>query len=212
MGKLSFVLLAVSIVIVQTPCRAGDQVASDTTLRKSNVTYYFMFGMGAMIGCEQCKTTGTTASFTTSMVHGVRIGRKGSVGVGIAFDAYENWKTLPLFGSASWDLFGKNNKVFVQLNYGYGSAWINKDDAKAYGYKRSTGGKMINPLLGYRIQSGNIRLLFSVGYKFQRVFSNFDYPTYYAYPTYASFVPPPSTKVIRMDMSRFVIGMAVGWK
>ena len=210
MRKIVIVLFAASIV--QTAL--GGQVVSDTSLRKSNVTYYFTFGMGAMIGCEQCKVTGTTASFTTSMVHGVRIGRKGSVGAGIGFDAYENWKTLPLFGSASWDLFGKSNKVFVQLNYGYGSAWINKADAKAYGYKRSDGGKMINPSLGYRIQSGNMRVHFTVGYKFQRVFSSFDYPTYYyPYPTYDNFAPlPASTKVIRIDMSRFVVGMAIGWK
>jgi hypothetical protein len=207
-----FILLLVA-TIVQTARGARGQVAADTSLRKSNLTYYFSFGMGAMIGCEQCKATGTTASFTTSMVHGVRIGRKGSVGAGVAFDAYENWKTLPLFGSASWDLFGKSNKVFVQLNYGYASAWINKADAMAYGYKSSTGGKMINPLLGYRIQSGNVRILFSVGFKFQRVFSSYNYPTYYAYPTYASFAPlPPNTKVIRMDMSRLAVGMGISWK
>ena len=208
MKKLFIVLLVASIV--QTARAAGGRVASDSSLRKSKVTYYFTFGMGTMMGCEKCQATGPTASFTTSMVHGVRIGRKGSVGAGIGFDAYENWKTLPLFGSASWDLFGKRNKVFVQLNYGYASAWINKD-ATAYGYKRSEGGKMINPLLGYRIQSGNVRILFSVGYKFQRVFSSYDYPTSYA--TYDSFAPlPPSTKEIRMDMNRFVMGMAIGWK
>jgi hypothetical protein len=117
-----------------------------------------------------------------------------------------------VFGSASWDLFGKKNKVFVQMNYGYAGAWINKD-MKDYGYKGSEGGKMINPLLGYRIQSGNVRLLFSLGYKVQRVFSRFDYPTYYAYPTYDKFAPlPASTKEIRIDMNRFVVGMAVGWR
>ena len=165
-----------------------------------------------MIGCEQCRATGKTASFTTSLVQGVRIGRKGSIGAGIGLDAYENWKTVPLFGSASWDLFGKRNKVFVQLDYGYAGAWINKD-AQGYGYKKSEGGKMINPLLGYRIQSGNIRFSFSAGYKFQRVFSTYDYPTYNIYPMYYAYPTlTPGTKEIRTDMNRFVVGMAIGWK
>ena len=208
--KKLFIFLLVAF-IVQTARGARSQVASDSSLKRSKVTYYFTFGMGAMIGCEQCHTTGKTASFTTSMVHGMRIGR-AAVGVGLGFDAYENWKTLPLFGSGSFDLFGKRNKVFVQLNYGYASAWVNKD-VQAFGYKKSEGGKMIHPLLGYRIQSGNARILFSAGYKFQRVLSTYDYPTYYPYPTYDSFAPlPPSTKEIRMDMNRFVISMAVGWK
>jgi hypothetical protein len=166
--------------------------------------------MGAMLGCQQCHATGPTASFTTSLVQGVHIGKKGSMGAGIAFDAYENWKTLPLFGSASWDLFGKKNKFFVQLNYGYAGAWINKD-GKTYGYKKSEGGKMINPLLGYRIQSGTVRIIFSAGYKFQRVFATYDYPTYHSDPIYSSFALPPSTTVVRVDMNRFVMGMAVGW-
>ncbi len=210
MQKLLIILLA--IFLVQSARAAGSPVRSDSSARKNRVTYYFTFGMGTIIGCEQCHATGPTAGFTMSMVHGVRIGRKGSLGAGIGFDAYEHWKTLPMFGSASWDLFGKRNKVFVQLNYGYAGAWINKDAAKSYGYTRSEGGKMINPLLGYRIQSGNLRMLFSVGYKFQRVFSDYDYPTYYAYPT-ESFAPlPPNTREIRIDMNRLVVGMAIGWK
>jgi hypothetical protein len=207
--KVFILLLAISLVRTG---RAAGPVRSDSSVRKNSVAYYFSFGMGAMIGCEQCRATGKTASFTTSLVQGVRLGKKGSMGAGIGFDAYENWKTMPLFGSASWDLFGKRNKVFVQLDYGYAGAWINKD-VQGYGYKKSEGGKMVNPLLGYRIRSGNVRFLFSLGYKFQRVFSFYNNPTvdifpeFYAYPNLA-----PSTREIRTDMNRFVVGMAIGWK
>jgi len=207
--KLFVILLVVSVV--RTALAVEGTVPSDSSARKRKVSYFFAFGMGAMIGCEQCHATGTNASFSTSVVQGVRIG-KGSMGAGIGLDVYESRKTLPLFGSASWDLFGKKNKVYVQLNYGYAGAWVNKD-AKAYGFKSSEGGKMLNPFLGYRIQSGNVRMLFSVGYKFQRVFSRYEYPVYYANPTYDSFaLLPPSTKEIRMDMNRFVVAMAIGWR
>jgi len=210
MQKKIFILLLVTC-LVRTG-RAASLVGSDSSVRRSGVAYYFTFGMGAMIGCEQCRATGTTASFTTSLVQGVRIGRKGSIGAGIGFDAYENWKTVPLFGSASWDLFGKRNKVFVQLDYGYAGAWINKD-AQGYGYKKSVGGKVIHPVLGYRIQSGNVRFSFSAGYKFQRVFSRYDYPTYNIFPEYYAYPAlSTGTKEIRTDMNRFVVGMAIGWR
>ena len=190
-------------------CSAGSPAASDSTLRRNKPVYYFTFGMGGMIGCEQCKVNSPSINFTTSTVHGVRFG-KGSIGAGLGFDSYDNWKTVPLFGSASWDLFGKNNKVFVQLNYGYGMAWINKEN-RPFGSTDGRGGKMINPSIGYRMQSGNVKINFSMGYKFQRVFSTYNY--YYPYPTYDSFMPYPGTSTeIRRDMNRWVIGMAVGWK
>ena len=208
MLKKIFILLLLVTSLVRTG-RAASTVGSDSSVRRSGVAYYFTFAMGAMIGCERCRATGKTASFTTSLVQGVRIGRKGSIGAGIGFDAYENWKTVPLFGTASWDLFGKTNKVFVQLDYGYAGAWINKD-AQGYGYKKSEGGKVIHPLLGYRIQSGNVRFSFSAGYKFQRVFSSYDYPTYNIFPEYYAYFT--SGTKIRMDMNRFVVGMAIGWR
>jgi hypothetical protein len=199
--KIPFIVLLLALA-AQVGCAVGNPAASDSTLRRNKPAYYFTFGMGAMISRPN-------VNFTTSSVHGVRFGR-ASIGAGIGFDAYDGWKTVPLFGSASWDLFGKNNKVFIQLNYGFGAAWIKKE-ARPFGYAKSQGGKMINPSLGYRMQSGNLRIHFSMGYKFQRVFSTYD--NYYPYPTFDSFMPyPANTTEIRMDMNRWVIGMAVGWR
>ena len=183
----------------------------DTAALRKRINYFFTFGMGSMIGCNQCSGTGKVASFTTSTVHGFRIGKRLSLGAGIGFDSYENWKTLPLFGATTWDLFGKKNSVFLQLKYGYAYAWIN-NQAKEYGYKSDQGGKMVNPSLGYRISYGDMRLSFSLGYKFQRVFSNYEVPIWNSCP-YCAFVSLPSQKKeVRTDMNRFVFDMTIGWK
>ncbi len=182
---------------------------TDSTTLKKKVSYFFTFGMGAMIGCNACQSTGNVANFTTSSVHGIQIGKRLSLGAGVGFDSYENWKTMPIFGSASFDLFGRKNKIFSQMNYGYSFAWIN-NGAKEYGYKNDRGGEMINPSLGYKIKAGTVRLSFSIGYKFQRVFSHYEYPQWLNYEI--SSVNISNIKEIRTDMNRIVLGMTVGWK
>ena len=204
MKKVFFIWMAV--LLGTAACAEKRVTTADSTALKKRISYFFTLGMGPMIGCNQCQRTGKVASFAASTVHGVRIGKRLFLGAGIGFDSYENWKTLPLFGSASWDLFGKKNKVSVQLDYGYSFAWIN-NAAKEYGYKRDRGGEIFNPSLGYRINYGAARLSFSIGYKFQRVFS------YYEYPIYNSFLPVygPNTRETRTDMNRIVLAMTVGW-
>ena len=186
-------------------------VDRDSTAIRKRTNYFFTFGMGSIIGCNQCKITGKVASLSASTVHGVRVGKRLSLGAGIGFDSYENWKTLPLFGAAAWDLFGNKNKVFLQFRYGYAYAWIN-NQAKEYGYKSDQGGKMISSSLGYKISYGDIRLSFSVGYKFQRVFSNYEVFNWNACPYCAFASLAPQKKEVRTDMNRFVFDMTIGWK
>jgi hypothetical protein len=209
--KRLYALLLV-IAVVQLGLAEGGQVANDSSVRRKGPRYFFGIGMGAMIGCEQCSATGKTASFSASTIHGLRLGRRLSLGAGLGFDAYENWKAMPLFGSASWDLFGNKNKVFVQLNYGYADAWINKSN-RGYGFKNDRGGKLINPSVGYRISNGDLWVSFSAGYKRQQAFSNYEYPSYAMCPNCYFFNSnEPDKKEVRIDMNRFVLGMTIGWR
>jgi hypothetical protein len=110
----------------------------DTVQNDQQFTYFFNLQVGNLIGCTNCDV-GKEVTFTTSTTHGVIIGKKLRVGAGIGFDSYYNWQTMPLFGSASWDLFGtKNtNAVFLQANYGWAQAWQNKS-ARGYGFTDAT--------------------------------------------------------------------------
>jgi hypothetical protein len=190
----------------------GTVVNADTASIRRRISYFFTMGMGTMIGCNECKITGKTAGFTASTTHGLRLGKRLSVGAGIGFDAYEKWKTVPMFSSASWRWLGKKNNVFLQLKYGYAFASLNQD-ARSFGYANDRGGEMINSSIGYQIGYGDLRLGFSAAYQFQRVFSSYKLPFLYSCP-YCAFasVMNESTKEIRTDMNRFVLGMTVGWK
>ena len=72
--------------------------------------YFFNFLSGTLIGSSGMNDKGL-ATFSFSTTHGVRLGNRLSVGAGVGFDSYLEWKAVPLFGSLSYDLLGKKNKI-----------------------------------------------------------------------------------------------------
>ena len=205
--KRSFILAAA--VLFATNALAATR--ADSTKRRKAIRYFFNVGVAGMAGCTDCAQTGKTVNFSASTVHGIRIlNDKVGVGLGIGLDSYEKWQTLPLFGSVFWDIArGKNGAAFLQMSGGVAAARLNPG-SKDYGYAGTGGGLMLNPVAGYRIKSGNLRVYFTAGYKFQRVFEFLQYP-YFSY-----FNPPGSmsemTQTIRYDMQRVVFGIAIGWR
>lgn len=152
------------------------------------------------------------ATFTFSTVHGVRIGKRLSAGAGLGFDSYLGWIAMPLFGSLSYDLFGKKNKVFVQLNYG--TALVNKvTTGYEYGNASNTGSRMFNPSLGYKIASGNLRLYIQAGYKMQKIDMYNVYPVYYS-TSFRSIAPTPNSSYsnTELSMNRAYFSIGFGWK
>lgn len=188
----------------------SQNVPSDS-LRKGRIEYYFQFQSGALIGCTSC-LEGKQISFSGSTTHGVKIGRKLRVGAGMGLDSYFQWNTLPVFGSVSWDLLGKKNALFVELNYGGSqTSWRPMNYAEQHGFKKSNGGKMYSYALGYRIKYEKMRISFGVGRKTQIVSSYYEYPTGYWHLNNYVF-GDPSRKMIRNEMNRLMVWMAIGWK
>ncbi len=182
-------------------------------LRASNkaVEYFFNVQFGSLVGCNDCGT-GKDFTFNTATQHGVLIGKKFRTSLGLGFDSYLNWQTLPLFASASWDLIGNRNSnaLFVQLSYGWAHPWFVRTSQYAYfntdPYTSVDGGRMINPQIGYRLKYYDLKVALSLGYKYQqihyRAFGNpncpsCDFGQYY--------------EVIQ-DMNRLQINMTVGWR
>ncbi len=197
-----------AITVFGLSCRASE---TDSLSRKGSVTYYFSVGMAALQGCEDCKSKGPVTTFSLNTIHGVRIGKRLSVAGGLGYDVYESWNALPMFGVVSWDLFGRRkNRAFLQFEYGYSAAWI-RESSQVLNYKSSSGGKMISPLLGYRIHTGTTTITLTMGYKFQRTHSSFAAPMY-TYIPYDFTAPPMGERDVQSDMNRFVAGIGVGWK
>jgi hypothetical protein len=172
--------------------------------------YFFSLQSGSLIGCASC-LEGADVTSTLAVVNGITIGKKLRTGIGLGFDSYEGWKTIPVFASASWDWFGSKNQnaFFVQLNYGVAKAWRQKGYA-SYGYLRSEGDRMLSPQIGYRFKYHDLNLSLAVGAKLQRVFSFFEYPNWAWRDD--RYVPTTTSSITKQDMNRFMVTVAVGWK
>jgi hypothetical protein len=179
------------------------------------IEYFFYVQTGMLVGCNDCGKT-KDYTFTVATVHGVTIGKKLRAGAGLGFDTYENWQTLPLFGIVSWDLIGNKTKnaLFVQMAYGWAHPWFVRDGFYAsYAsdpFSGVSGGKMINPQIGYRLKYYNLKISMVVGYKFQQI--TYRKPNYY-YPNCPMCdLPQLSFDEITQDMNRVQLLISVGWK
>ncbi len=190
--KTSLLLLFVCVNLV-----AAAQTV-DVEVPKKKVTYFNTFLAGGLMG-EEGKGTGVTLS----TVHGVRL-KRAAFGAGIGFDSYFDWKTLPVFGSVSYD-FGriKSNALFVQFNAGYSEAWLVREEDSWMPQYRDYGGTMIASSLGYRISKERYSLYLMVGHKFQR--ANYSYEP----EPWSSFAPVFRSRV-EEDMNRLVVQIGFG--
>ncbi len=179
------------------------------SIKQNKIEYYFQFQMGALVGCTFCNQ-GKEISFSGSTTHGIKIGKRLRVGAGVGLDSYFNWNTVPAFGSVSWDFPGKRNALFFQFTYGKSlSAWPAQSRFE-YGHQRTKAGEVYGFGVGYRIRYEKMRISFVLGSKSQLITSYYAYPTYYWKNTYVA--GEPSTKIIKNELNRLAVWMAVGWK
>jgi len=184
--------------------------------RSSNrVEYFFNIQTGALIGCNECDK-GKEFTFSAATVQGITIGKKFRTGIGLGFDSYQNWQTIPLYGMASWDLIGNKTKnaLFVQINYGWAHPWFVRDGSYAnYSsdpFSNVAGGRMLNPQIGYRIKYYNLKLSMAIGYKFQRM--HYSKPSYYYTNCLTCDFPQQTLDEVTQDMNRVQLMMSIGWK
>ena len=129
----------------------------------SKVTYFNSIHVGGLLGKK-----GNGSSLTASLIQGVRY-KNFSFGIGIGYDAYRDWRTLPLFGSVSYDFARiRNNAFFIQLNAGLSKVWNPLEDDDQF-VLDDKAGRFIHPLVGYRIQSQKFSLYMTAGYKLQHL-------------------------------------------
>ena len=194
MMKTSIVLCCFLCVGVSVNAQSDSSVVS-----KKRITYFNNILAGGLFG-ESGKGSGLSISTT----HGVRLSRF-TIGAGIGFDSYMDWKAVPVFASVSFD-FAKvrQNAFFVQVNAGYADAHrINLEEWPAeYEYKES-GGEMLSSMLGYRFAAGKFNLYVSAGYKYQQ--ARFSYNS----APWSSFSQMPKTSV-EENMNRVVIQIGFG--
>lgn len=191
---------------------AEDPTLSDSTANARRIEYFFNVQLGTLIGCSDC-VAGKEVTFTSSTVHGITLGKKFRVGGGVGFDSYYDWQTMPVFGSASWDIFGTKNTtaLFVQLNYGWSMPW-RTEKLWEYGETGLNGGQMVYGMAGLRLKYYDLRISFTLGGKYQSVSTYFETPSFYYDPN-GNLVPgKPSRTTIEETMRRFAVAVTIGWK
>ena len=185
---------------------------ADSAKRTKFIDYFFNLQLGSLVGCSDC-IADKEVTFTASTVHGVTIGKKFRIGGGIGFDSYYGWKTMPLFGSASFDVLGtkNSNALFVQANYGWSLPWKQEQEWEN-GAKDVDGGQMFYGMAGLRLKYHDMRISFTLGGKFQSLTSYFEVPTFY-YDVYGiPFQGASSKTTIVESIRRFAMGVTIGWK
>lgn len=197
--------------VVETK-RAPRKIFVDTVKNDRRIGYFFTVQTGPQIGCNNCDQ-GKEVTFSASTTHGVTIGKKLRTGLGIGFDSYFDWHTLPVFASASWDLLGTKNThaLFVQANYGWSKSWISDSRWNA-GTTDVGGGPMFNAQAGYRIRYHDVRISLAIGTKYQRVYKYYEYPTYYYTGDGRIVQGSPSKTTVKEDLNRLIISLAIGWR
>jgi hypothetical protein len=165
---------------------------------KKKLTYYNSFLAGGLLG-ESGKGTGVSLSTT----HGVRLNRF-AFGAGIGFDSYLDWKTLPVFGSISFDFARiKSNALFLQFNCGYAEAWLVEKQEEWMPPYRDYGGGTLSSLIGYRITKEKFSVYMLAGHKFQRAHAS------YETEPWSSFAPQYG-RFIEEDMNRLLVQIGFG--
>ena len=193
-----------------TPIPTPSMVSKPSKDTTKTRFYFFSLQSGYLFGCKGCDGD-KAASSTFSVVNGVKVGAKGRVGIGVGYDSYWGYQVLPVYASVSWDLFGNRNKnaFFIQMNYGQSFAWYQKS-LHGYGYDQNEGGRMIAPQLGYRIKYHDINIAFLAGLKLQRVFTYFQYPTWYWVG--GEYQQGYYSYTVKQDMTRVAITLSIGWR
>jgi hypothetical protein len=168
-----------------------DSVAS----RPSTFRYWNSFSTGVLLGESE---KNLTASLTTT--HGI-VMKRWRIGVGVGIEGYDDWRTVPLYVTGSFD-FGRvnDNWLYLQMNGGHAFArYINEIEGASNG--EENGGLMLNPMIGYRMNARKFNVSVAAGYKLQRVDYSFDWIWGW----------PATTTQIDEEFHRFMFQVSVGF-
>ncbi|MBL7876930.1 MAG: hypothetical protein JNL53_14780 [Cyclobacteriaceae bacterium] len=191
--------------------KMSAQERMDSIKIEKRITYYFYLQSGMLVGCTECKRS-KEVTFSGAMVQGVTLYKRARLGLGVGFDSFYDFSTVPVFGSASWDVFAKKNALFLQFNYGIPlKVWDHKlyDE---YGDVKTSAGGMINPMIGYRIRYYDASIALMIGYKFQPITSYYEYDNYIWNPTYQQYIQEPGVLMEMRELNRLMVSISIGWR
>lgn len=143
--------------------------------------------------------------FTATTAHGVKLNR-WFAGLGVGYDDFERWYTVPFFATVSYEFARiKRSAFLVQAMGGYGQAWSSSENE---GIDIETrGGRAYGAMLGYRYQATQrISVRIISGYRFQRIKYFYD-----AGSLRADAIWLPQSWEVKRDMERVFVTLGMGF-
>jgi hypothetical protein len=169
----------------------------DTSAAKA--PYFFSIHTGGLLAEW---TQGS--SFTTSFVHGIRL-KKFAIGAGVGYDAFAEWRTLPVFARVNFDFASvQTHRFYLGIDAGYSKAWWPGQEASEF-IIHEKGGIFYHPQVGYRLGAGDVRVYLSAGYKVQHIIYDQD-------PRWWIWGYPSTRQSVERTIGRLSVQIGVGLK
>lgn len=201
-------LLTVLAVFFSIAAAAGTD--ADTVARKSR--YYFAVRSG-MAMCSDCEFDGPATGYLTT-IHGIHLTPATRVGLGIGLTAAGEHLLVPVFGSLSADLVGKDykkkNRLFVEFNYGIAGSPGKSPDIEGW-TERVVPQAYIQPSIGYKIKYHDLNIGIMAGIqsvRLKRVFTSSSESWAWGMLRQGT----PNSSELNYNVTRFTLGLSIGWR
>jgi len=202
--------LALILLITVSGFAAFSQQQSLDSISRSRIESFIQIQSAAMVGCNAC-SNGKEISFSGTTKLGIKVARKWRTAMSVGLDSYFEWNIIPIFGTLSWDVIGKKNKLYAEFNYGGALVSWRNSNYWEYGLKDTSGGRMYSYGIGYRLNYDKVNFSIGIGHKTQWVTTYYEYPTYY-WDVNNYVIGDPTRRTVKTELNRMMIWFAFGWQ
>ena len=182
----------------------------DSITRKPS-RYYFSV-RSAILPCSTCNIDGKVIGLL-STVHGFKLNKTFGVGVGAGVTSSGNAWIVPVFGNFRMNMpvkKNRKNKMFFDLNYGWGLAPANYRETE-FGSQSTTCRSYIQPSVGYSIGYHDMRIGIMLGSQAINMTTRSEYPGY-SYGWGFTSTASPTVSEFKYAVTRMLVGISIGWK
>lgn len=197
------------LVVVVFGTVATATIPSDSLPKKPS--RYYGSIRSAVLPCRSCYQDGKVTGLV-STVHGIRLNRNFSTGVGAGLTSSGSMWIVPVFGNVRMSMYGKKtnrNSLFLDFNYGWGLAPSNvrRDE---FGSQTTKSRNYFQPSVGYSVAYHDLRIGFMLGLQYVRTSTIYEYPGY-GYTWGLIRQASTSTTVYDYSVGRMLLGISIGW-
>jgi hypothetical protein len=199
-----------ALVLAFLLCSTGAMAAETDSLKQKPLRYVFTVNT-AMLFCGKCSIEGSLVAMPTT-VHGIQY-KKIRIGAGIGYTSYGSMRTMPYFGSLTYNLYGIKRKhgLFVELNYGGAHAWMSPFMNNERYSNTVTASRFVQISTGYAYHYEKLRLGIQTGFQMLQTerTQTLGVP-YNSLWGDVEYVTPPTSMEVNYRTNRFFISLSIG--